>query len=432
MSFKNERFLVEAVEQCQLKKIISCQKHGHNLHLLNDHGQNLLVHLLKQQHKHRQLNLEKKRFQIFQYLIVHAHLSVDRFDHSEKNLFNWACNLNCTTEALYLLRSYPGDIDILHRDYSGSCSLHYAIEHNNENLVHSIVNYLLHYRLRFDVKDAYHNTPEDLARRIGNEYLAEYLADSCRSTNFLSREIPSREQNQRPSSTKSKLTNVTRGTWTSSVSSLPSLVNNNSTEFYDSIEMKINRAKQIDDWRLVAKLREYQRDPQGFEKLNEICKSFYRSFSSPSLPSLLVSPTFPQYASPSPIHSSALPKLALQRVSMQDAQTLLKKLEPQLSSSYRRAFIPHYERPTIPHIGLISTNMTSRKFSQSSSRRMSTILAGSLRRRESNASQLGEQNRLLLPPINKQQRSSVVSPRTSETGETLSKFRAKATVTTQN
>lgn len=428
MSFKNERFLVEAVEQCQLKKILTCQKHGHNLHLLNDHGQNLLVHLLKQQHKHRPLGLERKRLQIFQYLIVHAHLSVDRLDDFEKNLFNWACNLNCTDEALYLLQSYPGDIDILHRDRSGSCSLHYAIEHNNETLVRAIVNYLLHYRLRFDVKDAYQNTPEELARKIGNDDLAEYLADCSRSTVFLSREIPSQDQQQqqqRPMTNKSKLTNATRVTWTSSISLNPTMIADPS-DFYVAIETKIARAKQMDDWQLVAKLREYQRNPEGTKKLQEICKPFYRSYSSPSLSSIVATPNLP-----SPTHSSTLPKLSLHRVSIEDAQLLLKKLEPQLTSSYRQAFINHYERPAIPPIGLISTNLSSRKLSQSSSRRMSTLLPH-LRRRESNASQLGDQSRLLLPPVTKQGRSSAASPRNSETGDNLAKARTKMSIPTQS
>ena len=68
--------------------------------------------------------------------------------------------------------SYPGDIDILVRDQLGLCSLHYAIEHGNDILVHAIVDYLLQYRIRFDIKDNHNNTPEELARKLGYDEIS--------------------------------------------------------------------------------------------------------------------------------------------------------------------------------------------------------------------------------------------------------------------
>ncbi|CAF4410124.1 unnamed protein product, partial [Adineta steineri] len=109
MSFKQERFLIEAVEQCDLFKIISHIKYGHNIHIQNNLGQNLLVHTLKQQN-HQNRIFSRKRFQVFQFLITNCKLDPHVFDYCGKNVFNWAANLNCTQEALYLLHSYPGDI----------------------------------------------------------------------------------------------------------------------------------------------------------------------------------------------------------------------------------------------------------------------------------------------------------------------------------
>jgi ankyrin repeat protein len=256
MSFKYERFLIEAIEQCQLQKILTCIKHGHNIYIRNNHGQNLLVHLLKQQNA-QDVFFEKKRLQIFQFLITQCNLSIDEFDYHGKNLFNWAANLNCTQEALYLLQSYPGDIDILIRDYSGLCSLHYAIEHGNEILVHAIVDYLLQYRIRFDIIDNHNNTPEELARKLGYDHISEYLADTSRSTVFMSRNIPFYQQRLSKSTlmTKVSMTTTSVSSSSSSTTSVLSI-----TEIYQLIETKIEMAKNLNDWKTVALLRTYQRN----------------------------------------------------------------------------------------------------------------------------------------------------------------------------
>jgi len=276
MSFKNERFLVEAVEQCQLHKIITFIRHGHNIHIQNNHGQNLLIHLLKQQNFQDQL-FEKKRLQMFQFLITHCKLDINTFDYHGKNLFNWATNLNCTQEALYLLRSYPGDIDILTRDQSGLCSLHYAIEHGNEILIHSIVDYLLQYRIRFDIHDNHNNTPHELAKKLGYNHISDYLYETSRSTIFMSREFPSFQQ--RPITNRSKIIITARSNRTavssssSSSSSASSL--SDSPDIHNSIESKIQRAKSLNDWKTVAALRTYQTNPNG-KKLHQLRKSINR------------------------------------------------------------------------------------------------------------------------------------------------------------
>ena len=434
MSFKNERFLIEAIEQCQLQRIITCFKHGHNLHIHNELGQNVLVHLLKQRHKHVDQTMEKKRFHIFQFLVVHVHLSVQLIDVFGKNLINWASNLNCTDEALYLLRSYPGDIDILRRDNAGSCSLHYAIEHGNETLVRAMIEYLLSYRLRFDAKDAYNNTPEELARKLGYDHLAIHLANTSRSTAFLSREIPSYSA-RRPLTNKSKQTVNTKISLTSSssTSASTSLVAGDPSEFYSFMESKIDRAKQLNDWKTVASLRLYQCNPHG-RKLHQL-----RTYSHSDKPhhsrverdEISAIPAARPNRTPSPVSSISLPRIHLRKLSTNESVRMLRLMEPQLTSSYRQAFVPHFERPAIPHIGYLSTANAGRKLSQASSRRTSTLPG--LRRRESNVSQLGGlipqdgHSRLSVQPGQKQHRPSVVSPRTSET-DALAKLRAKHTV----
>jgi len=242
--------LLEAIEQCHLTKIISLVKHGYNIHMQNAFGQNFLVHILQQQQQQQDQLLSKKLFQIFQFLITNYNLNIHSFDHQGKNVFNWAANLNCTQEALYLLNTSPGDIDILVRDHTGSCSLHYAVEHGNDILVHGIVNYLLRYRIRFDIKDAYNNTPEDLARKLGYDKIGQFLAQACRSTIFLSREIPSSQQQQRP------LTGISK-----SATSMTSSSFLDSSEYFNLIETRVNLAKSFDDWKTVTALRAFKKNP---------------------------------------------------------------------------------------------------------------------------------------------------------------------------
>jgi ankyrin repeat protein len=268
MALKTSRQkLLEAIEQCQLSRIINLVKQGHNIHVKNTFGQNFLVHILQQQQQTPLLS--KKRFQIFQFLITNYNLDIHSFDYYGKNLFNWATNLNCTQEALYLINSYPGDIDILVRDHTGSCSLHYAVEHGNDILVHAIVNYLLRYRLRFDIKDAHNNTPEDLARKLGYEKIGHFLGEACRSTVFLSREIAC--QQQRPLTNKSKLTTTN----TNSLMTSSWLVD--SSEYFNLIETKVNAAKSLDDWKTVATLRAFKKNINK-KPSNRICKCLHTFF----------------------------------------------------------------------------------------------------------------------------------------------------------
>jgi ankyrin repeat protein len=268
MAFKSSREkLLEAIEQCNLTKIITLVKNGHNIHVKNTFGQNFLVNILQQQQQQQQDPLlSKKHFQIFQFLITNYNLNIHSFDYYGKNLFNWATNLNCTQEALYLLNSYPGDIDILVRDHKGSCSLHYAVEHGNDIIVHAIVNYLLRYRLRFDIKDAHNNTPEDLAKKLGYDKLGHFLSQACRLTIYLSREIPC--QQQRLLTDKSKLT-------ASSTSINSSLLD--SSEYFNLIEARINTAKNLDDWKTVVALRAYKRNvnEKNLNKIRENLKEIF-------------------------------------------------------------------------------------------------------------------------------------------------------------
>lgn len=111
---------------------------------------------------------------------------------------------------------------------------------------------------------------------------------------------------------------------------------------------------------------------------------------------------------------------------------MLHLIEPQLSTSYRQAFIPYYQRTIIPTVGILPTATGQRKMSVVSSRRMSSVMG--LRKRDSNASQLGVlttqdgQTRLSLPPVYKGHRQSIVPGRLSDS-EALAKLRAKNLLT---
>jgi len=255
MTGKTERNLHEAIEQGQLNKIISLIKHGHNIYIKNTFRQNILVYILQQ--PQQDSLLRRKRFEIFQFLITNYNLNINSLDYYGKNVFNWATNLNCTKEALYLLNSYPGGIDILVRDQLGSCSLHYAVEHGNEILVHAIVNYLLRYRLRFDIKDGHNNTPEDLARKLGYDKIGCFLSQACRSTIYMSREIPIQQ----------------------SIINKPKTNNSSSlldpSEYFYLIETRIHAAKSLGDWKTVAALRAFKRNTN--EKHSKRIREYWNS-----------------------------------------------------------------------------------------------------------------------------------------------------------
>ncbi|CAF0949848.1 unnamed protein product [Rotaria sordida] len=422
MSFKCERFLIDAIEQYNLHKIITCVKHGHNVNIKNNLGQNLLIHVLKQQN-YQDPSFEKKRLHIFKFLITHCNLDVHITDYYNKNLFNWITNLNRTHEGLYLLRSYPGDIDILQRDHSGSCSLHYAIEHGNEILVHAIVNYLLQYNIRFDIKDNYNNTPEELARKLGYNQLANYLSETCRLTIFISREISFLQQRPITTRLKTAATTINRSKVTTAttinrsktttaritntktnLSILSSLISSplifSSPEFYNLFESKIEQAKNLNDWKTVAALRTFQKN------LNE------KNINKLPIPTLQINRTT---TTTSPIPPTSFPITTSSSIS-QSAQ-LLNLLEPQICSSYRQPFIPNYPRPIIPILSRQPPPVAQRKMSITSSRRMSSVMGN--RKRNSNASQLGilpiqdGQNRLVLPSTIKQRRQSITSDRST-------------------
>lgn len=264
MSFKTDRHLLEAIEQCHSEKLVHSIKRGHHIHVQNELGQNLLVHLLQQQYLGEDPLMNKKRFRIFRTLIVLGNLDIHTADHHGKNLFNWAAHLNCSQEALFLLRTYPGDVDILKRDHAGSSSLHYAVEHGNDLLVRAIGGYLLRYRLRFDVKDALNYTPEDLARKLNYRSIADFLADSCRSTIYLSRETPA-QQSTRPMSDKSKTV--------TSTTPLPIV---DPFESFHLMEIRITKAKNSGDWKTVAALRAFKvhSDPKNTLRLRRFSLVF--------------------------------------------------------------------------------------------------------------------------------------------------------------
>jgi hypothetical protein len=249
MSFQSNQPLVQILEQCHMKKLMAYVRTGQYIHIRNAYEQNLLVFLLQQQQHDVKHTLIHKRFRIFQYLIVDCNLSIHRLDSFGKNLFNWAAHLNCTREALFLLRLYPGDVDMLHCDRSGSCSLHYAVEHGNEQLVTAICQYLVRYRLRFDVRDAYGNTPNELAEKLAFEQLANILSQASRLTVYMSNE--SHRENTTP-----VLTHIDHA------------------DYFHAIEQRIHKAKYVHDWQTVVFLRNIQKQPD-MERINKIRTSLF-------------------------------------------------------------------------------------------------------------------------------------------------------------
>ncbi|CAF0769749.1 unnamed protein product [Adineta ricciae] len=417
MSFTTERFLIEAVEQCHLFKIMTYIKHGHNISIQNSRGQNLLIHVLKQHNSQDQF-FEKKRFQVFQFLIKTCNLDPHIIDHHGKNVFNWAANLNCTQEALFLLRTYPGDINILNRDQSGLCSLHYAIEHGNEILVQAIVNYLLQYRLRFDIKDNHNNTPEELARKLGYEDLADYLAETSRSTVFLSREI--QVAPQRPMTNKSKRMMIRKSSIASSSSSSSTSSSLNSLGSQNLIEAKIESAKNSNDWKTVAALRSPRK--KSIEK------------NSNQLPISIIQISHPPTRSTTMLPKLSPIQLPTSSTSGGEPVHMLNLMQPQICPSYRQSFVPEYHQTSSPASHHPPPTI-QRKMSTTSTHRLASLT--NHRKRDSSASHVNGtmlhngQPRSSLPPITKQRKQSIAPVRLADSVG-MSKIRSKQLITAQN
>ncbi|UJR14133.1 hypothetical protein I4U23_001127 [Adineta vaga] len=389
MKHKSVEHLLDAIQQGQLSKIISLIKYGHNIYVKNKVQQNLLVYIIQQQRHQQDSSLIQKRFQIFKYLIKHYNLDIHSLDSYGKNLFNWTTNLNCTQEALYLLNTYPGDIDILRRDRSGSCSLHYAVEHGNEVLVHAIVNYLLRYRMRFDIKDAYDNTPEDLANKLGYEKISHFLNQACRSTIFMSREIPFKlvETTKTPSSTSSS---------SSSSSSIAIL-----SEYYFTMETRIHAAKSVEDWETVRKLRAFRKSmkiKKSNKTLDPQPQTHTKTSSIPCLPKIVSSENT---SSSNDISGGG-------GGGSGQSEQMLHLFELHLSSSFRRPFVPICQRTIVPTVIFQRSQHGHHKIGHSSPAHISSAL--NLRRTDLEPSQISptgiQENHLSIPPVYRQHRQT--------------------------
>lgn len=96
------------------------------------------------------------------------------------------------------------------------------------------------------------------------------------------------------------------------------------------------------------------------------------------------------------------------------SEHMLQLIEPQITSSFRRSFIPTYQQSIISTVNSQRTSHLTRKMSQSqtSSRRVSSVL--SQRKRDSITSQASisilpdVQNRIAIPPVYKQYRQSTI------------------------
>ena len=99
--------------------------------------------------------------------------------------------------------------------------------------------------------------------------------------------------------------------------------------------------------------------------------------------------------------------------SNQQLMQLLRVMEPQLTLSYRKAFVPYYEKPIVPILNRALPHEKQRKMSIASSRRTSSVM--SVRKRDSNVNLLNAltsqsgSSRLSLPPVSKQQKQSIVA-----------------------
>lgn len=248
MSIIRERQLIEIIEQCQLKKLISLIRLGRNIRWTNEFGQNFLTLIVQKQRFESDIQMKKKRFRLFRYLINEENLEIDKNDVFGKDILSWSTHLNCTRETMFLLKSFPGGLELLKLDQFGCSPLHYAIEHGNEQVVQSMIQYFLRYSIRFDVRDAFNNSPVELAKKLDFENLSKLLTQASSKTVFLSRELP-----------EIKTAHPFFGRSRSETRDFPYF--SNLSNNFNLIERRIYKAKITGDWKQVALLRKTKEIP---------------------------------------------------------------------------------------------------------------------------------------------------------------------------
>ncbi|CAF0816703.1 unnamed protein product [Didymodactylos carnosus] len=279
--FTSNRCLIQAIEQCQINKVVYYVEHGFNIHVCNSSGENVLVTTLKYSSKGK-LTYDNRRLKLF-LLLLSYNINPNMCDKNDKNVFNWACTLNCTQEALHLLKMYPGELDILKIDHSGQCSLHYTCEHGNFELIKEIVQYLLKFRIKFNIEDNDGNTPDMLAKKMGFNTIENYLKE--KSKLIVHSSIDSNDEQHPPVTTFSSFIRSTIGDdyqskhplktfnyYNNDIFTEPSSELNSANTFemigtintrqspstddwYEQLQRRIKKAKSINDWKTVASLR---------------------------------------------------------------------------------------------------------------------------------------------------------------------------------
>ncbi|CAF1145183.1 unnamed protein product [Didymodactylos carnosus] len=442
--YTSNRSLIHAIEQCQSNKLAYLIEHGHDIHVRNSLGENILVTTLKYSSKQQETN-NNRRLKLF-ILLLSYNVNPHLFDKKGKNVFNWACTLNCTQEALYLLKSYAGEIDILRKDKTGLCSLHYTCEHGNFELVKEIVQYLLKYRVRFDTKDDYGNTPDVLAEKLGFNEIADYLKEKSKLTahsslDFIDEQLPLTSSLSSiyvsaidgRISCRSKLSLKTKGTSSddndvfidpkSEINSANAFetgtVNTRQPQlmidWYEQLQERIQKAKANNDWSSVISLRlllsrisnevelrkqigmsalaltNHSSDDKGEIVLKKELNKTSNTLTLPPIKTAAIS-----LNKPASIDMKIFPLISTGKTSEESIKQLLSSIEIQISPSYRKAFIPTYKRPSIePPPPLLKT-----------------------RRRESNVNlldihHLHHPSRISLPALRSSKRNSIASGRIS-------------------
>ena len=100
---------------------------------------------------------------------------------SGRDILLWACYLNRKPQVQKLIKFTVGNLNFSTKDHNGYCPLHFAVEHNNVELVKILIANFQKYGLSVDVPDQDGLTPLLHAERLGFDAIATLLIKDGRA-----------------------------------------------------------------------------------------------------------------------------------------------------------------------------------------------------------------------------------------------------------
>ena len=118
---------------------------------------------------------------VFRYLVKRGVKTTGRDPSTDRDLFCWACYLNASDQAMFVLTEQQGELDLCYLDMTGYCPLHYVTQHCNTHLLDAMCTCCHKYGIGVDVRDREGYTPYMYARRMGRDDMADILEKAMAS-----------------------------------------------------------------------------------------------------------------------------------------------------------------------------------------------------------------------------------------------------------